>query len=253
MSSHVLPILGIAIGLTALTLFSRPSAPAPDGPVEPRTDAADPTYDPPADPSVVAKAIVDEFLSQVQPSNRGRFEKLLRERLVRQVASDGWQILLPVDVYGAPPFDRVRHIASALGESYVVPVDVSMIVLRRRWPFAIVTVGPVSAEPDLSGLSEDGFNGTAERYGGLVDLIVNTVVASAVGTVTSMGVQDLVRSMGGERRLARIMRHYRRAEQRGDERTMAKVRRKVTRTASRIKGRLVDWSEVEALVGDGSR
>lgn len=79
--------------------------------------------------------------------------------------------------------------------------------------------------------------------GQIVTLIVSTVIQAGVGTVTALGAQGLIRSMGGERRLARLMRRYRRT---GSPR----IRRKIVRTASRLKGRTVNWAEVEQILAE---
>jgi hypothetical protein len=200
----------------------------------------------------VVGAIHDVLISSANPRSRKKLEKLLRERLTFQIG-DCWQILFPVDIEGTLSFSRVNQIAKAVGESYVIPMAVEKILVKKI-PFAVITVGSaVGIEPNLSWATGEEYGRNRRRskttYGGIVDLIVNSVISSAVGTVTSMGVQDLVHSMGGERRLARIMRNYKKAEERGDTETMDRIKKKMTKSASRIQGRKVDWSEIESLTG----
>lgn len=201
----------------------------------------------------VIRAIRAEFVSQSSPDHRVRLEKLLREKLSGTVDETTSWMALPCDLEGAPSFHRVSQISTSIGEAYRVPIEVNRTAVGK-YPFAVISAGPHPVTPDLSSSIEreefgrhSSARGRREEFGGIFDLVFRSVVASAVGTVTSMGVQDLVRSMGGERRLARIMRHYRKAEAAGNEDAMARIREKVTRSASRIKGRRVNWAEVEKL------
>lgn len=259
-------ILAVAGVLTVLTLWSGGSPPTTAHRPPPGTPDDEAVWGPPGDPSEAAEAILDEFVAQSEPRNRTKLAKLLRERLTTRIDDTTVQIAMPCDYGTAPSFDRVAEIGLAIGEAYRVPVRADRVEVGK-YPFAVLSVGPHPATPDLShlereemggvGLGARGSGSTAHRplptahFGGILDLVFRSVVASAVGTVTSMGVQDLVHSMGGERRLARIMRHYRTAVARGDEEKAERIREKVTRSASRIKGRRVDWSEVEELMAKG--
>ncbi|MCF6284281.1 MAG: SDR family oxidoreductase, partial [Candidatus Hydrogenedentes bacterium] len=117
-------------------------------------------------------------------------------------------------------------------------------------------ISKLEGENGVLQLQDENFSTIALRQGTVCghsprmrfDLIVNTIVASAVGTVTSMGVQDLVHAAGGERKLARLVRRYKSSKYKGREDKSAHIAQKVARTASRLKGRKVDWTEVEAIL-----
>jgi hypothetical protein len=247
-----LPVVAaLAVGMGLLAMFGGEKTPE-------RESDNEGIYEPPTDPSEVVSAIHDVLISSANPRSREKLEKLLRERLTFQIG-DSWQILFPVDIEGSLSFKRVNQIATAVGEFYVIPMAVERVLVKKV-PFAVITVGSsIGIEPNLSWATDSDEYGrhmaatnrgrSKVAYGGIVDLIVNSVISSAVGTVTSMGVQDLVHSMGGERRLARIMRHYKKAEDRGDTETMDRIKKKMTKSASRIQGRKVDWSEIESLTG----
>lgn len=238
----------LAAGITAITFLSasRGSAGPDDAGADQPADRDGDTYEPPSNPAETVAALQDVLLGLSKFQGRERLGKLLRERMTVQVDQQTWQIGFPVDLEGTLSFDRMTEVCRTISEAYRTPITLQRTDVRGV-PFALVTIGPwTPADPDLSWLDQEQM-GARARYGGLVDLVVNTVVASAVGTVTSMGVQDLVHSMGGERRLARTMRHYRAAEARGDGETANRIKQKILRSASRIKGRKVNWAEVERL------
>ncbi len=209
------------------------------------TDSVEEVLGPPGTTEEVASAICAEILSQSRPDARGRLGKLLLEALSRRVGTNVLQVALPVDGPGLMTFDRFSELCLALGEAYDVAVAVEKVGVGK-YTFAIATVGEAHGAGDeaewLGKLPR-------EQFGGILDLIFQSVIMAAVGTVTSMGVQDAVRAAGGERRLARLMRHYRKAKAAGHLGRAERIKGRVTRSASRIKGRQVSWDEVESLVG----
>lgn len=234
---------------------SSPRGPAPAAPSP--SPVPDPT--PPSPPGEVIQAIVEELASQAPEENRDELRQTLLGHLSRGNAS-GAQLAIPVEFPGAPSLDDVKRIALTLASSYgwsssgkggarVDLFDVKAPGAEERRKLSLVTIGDLPIEVKwIRGPNGESF-GRRESFGGILGFVFQTVAASAIGTVTSMGVSDLVRSMGGEPRLARLMRHYNAAVSRGDSGAAARIRSHVTHTASRIKGRRVDWSEVEQLSG----
>lgn len=198
-------------------------------------------------PGEVVRAVAEEIVQQAPPERREDLRRVLLEDLTRGNPR-GAQLAVPVDIEGAPSSERIEQIALAVGEAWEAPVRVTVEHAssgdgEAEYPVVLVTVGSAPAGTEWIGASHP-----AESYGGILDTIVQTVVSSAVGTVTSMGVQSLVNSVGGERRLARLVVRYKRAKKSGNGESVVRIKEKITRSASRIKGRKVDWSEIEAIV-----
>lgn len=254
-------VLALGIAMAALAVLAASgfdSSQADRGsPVIPRADRSTPAAreddldaGPPATAEELTSAICAEILSQSKPEARERLGKLLLGPLSRRI-DRGMEVALPCDGRGLLPFSRLSEMYSALAEAYGVPLT-SVKVKVGRYTFAVAIVGRTDPAGDeaawLAPLASEQY-GKIERYGNLLTLIFESVVMAAVGTVTSMGVQDAVRAAGGERRLARLMRHYRKAASAGHRGRAERIQGKILRSASRIKGRQVDWSEVEGLVG----
>lgn len=204
---------------------------------------------PPATAEELASAICSEIVSQARPEARTRLGKLLLGPLSRRVEEGVVQVALPCDGPGLISFGRLSEMYLALAEAYGVPLGVGRVRVGK-YTFGVATIGvarPAGGEAEwLSSIS-------GERFGGLLDLIFQSVVMAAVGTVTSMGVSGAVRAAGGEPRLARLLRHHKKAEAAGNQKRARKIQDKILRSASRIKGRQVDWSEVERLAkGSGT-
>lgn len=205
-------------------------------------------YEPPSTPRDVVDAIHDVLVESANPREREKLKKLLLEKLTFENEDGTYQILIPVNLPKTPSYDRINQIAMTIAVHYRVPTVVRLIDVKRV-PMAQITVGSeIPADPILSSFGRH-LSSSPSRFGGILDLVVNTIIASSVGTATSMGTQSLIHSMGGEKRLARIVRKYRKAEARGDESEMEQIRQKMTRTASRLQGRKVSWSEIEGLTG----
>jgi hypothetical protein len=83
--------------------------------------------------------------------------------------------------------------------------------------------------------------GGGGALGNVGSFIMRSFVNASVNAATQRGFDALVESAGGEKRLARLVRQYKRT---GDKRKLEKIRR----TAERIQGRRVDWDEVNQLV-----
>lgn len=193
------------------------------------------TYEDPPTSKDVIFAISGAILAQAPAMSQSKLRQIL-SRLIHQ-DGDSWHLVIPVDDFSSFDHRRAHGIARAVSDSMHFPVSIRDASLEGH-QVCIVSAGlPLD---DLSWLGRD-------EFGGVIDLIFNSFIATAVGTVTSLGVQDLVASAGGERRLARLMRHYKDAVARKDESAADRIRQRICRSASRIKGRRVDWSEVEAL------
>lgn len=238
MPSLLIPAL---IGTALLFLFSR-------GGEDAREEDEEADYEPPSTPMDVVNAIHDVLIESANPREKEKLKKLLLEKLTFENGDGTYQVLIPVNLPKAPSFERISQIATTIAEQYRVPTAVQLLDVKRV-PMAQITVGSETpADPILSSFGGRPSSSTS-RFGGILDLVVNTIIASSVGTATSMGTQSLIHSMGGEKRLARIVRKYRKAEARGDEAEMEQIRQKMTRTASRLQGRKVSWSEIEGLTG----
>jgi len=218
----------------------------------------------------VMDAYVDEIAAQSDARMASAMASIARRTLTNH--QRGWSsIVMPCDqrLHKALPDPAyLKRIASTLAESY----EVGMVAYPARWSHPkLGSVGvcavvfypkegmPPTREEALHPMAEAlrtlVSRGEFIEYGaneqfGILDLIVNTIIASSVGTVTSMGTQSLIRSAGGERRLARLVRRYKRAKTVGDTGRARRIQSKITRSASRLKGRHVDWSEIEQLVGE---
>lgn len=186
---------------------------------------------PPSTPHEAAQALIEALVGRVPDKYRAKIEKLLSEHLVVPLEY-GYMVSFPVDIQGTLTTGEFADLATAVSEATGVPVSLHMEAVGK-YPFAFASYG--SGQP------------VATSFGGLLDLIVSSIISASVGTVASMGVESGVRSLGGEKRLARIMRHYRSAVQHGQQARAEQIKAKVLRTASRIKGRQVNWSEIEAL------
>ncbi len=242
-----------------------PGMPAVITPVAPSAAAPSPTVA--TNPREVMNAFIDQLAEQSNVRGAKPMASLARRTLTVHEPSFS-ALVIPCDqrlhrLLPAP--ELLERIASTMGDSY----QVGQINYPARWSHpefgsvaicAIVfhhpgaptptrdqVLGPVAESlRKLVGRGEFIEYGAIDQYG-ILDVILNSVVASAVGTVTSMGVQDLVHSAGGERRLARIVRRYKRAEQREGPRAR-KLLGKIKRTAERLKGRKVDWAEIDTLI-----
>lgn len=206
---------------------------------------------PAATPKEVAFAIRDEILSQADPKSVDKLSKFLNERLMR-VGENSAQIAVPCDMKGAMPCERISEMSLAIAESYQIPMSVELVSVRsssgRTYPFSLVTIGNPVGTSSVDWISEgsSGF-GSTERFGGIVDLIVNSFVSSFVGLFGTRSAESLLQSLGGERRLARLMRHRKTALSNGNQDRAERIKEKILRSAARIKGKEVDWTEIEAL------
>ncbi len=247
-----------------------PPPPPAVAPEQLPTHVAVPTPQEAVDIRQVMDAYVDELAEQSNARMAGAMASIARRTLTNH--QPGWSsIVIPCDqrlhkALPAPGF--LDRIAKALGDSY----EVGVTTYPARWSHhklgsvAICAVvfhpkdglPPTREEtlkPMADALQKMVSRGEFIEYGateqfGLLDLILNTIVASSVGTVTSMGTQSLVRSAGGEQRLARLVRKYKRAKAHGNMGRARQVQKKITRSASRLKGRQVNWSEIEQLIAE---
>jgi hypothetical protein len=224
-------------GLAYATGLMDPEVPPAPAPAEPPA--------PMPSPSGARQAFIDELAGQ--SSDRSAATKL-RKLLTENMAATGpaiqtptgpehaWAaVALPCDegVDGIPTPAFIERIASTLAESYEVKVSVASL----PWTDPERGLVPMCAvvyylSPQPPALTQGSFTGALQ-----------TIIQAGVGTITTLGTQGLIRAMGGERRLARLVRRYKRT---GNER----IRRKIIRTASRLKGRNVDWNEIEAIIGE---
>jgi len=238
----------------------------PDFVTDPNTEAPDilTAVTPPAE---VMEAFIDQPASQAQYGGRQMADMARRMLTVHEPGFSA--IVIPCDqrlnAY-LPEADLLSRISDAMAESY----DIEKTLYPAKWSHP--TLGGVKLcaiafhpkdgfspsreavlHPIADALREnigpgDFIYGGIERYGNVLDLVVDTFVSSAVGTVSSLAAQDLFHAAGGERRLARLVRRYKRAKQRGDPRYRT-ILLKMKRTAERLKGRQVNWDEVEELIG----
>jgi hypothetical protein len=239
-------------GLAYATGLMDPEVPPAPAPAEPPA--------PMPSPSGARQAFIDELAGQ--SSDRSAATKL-RKLLTENMAATGpaiqtptgpehaWAaVALPCDegVDGIPTPAFIERIASTLAESYEVKVSVASL----PWTDPERGLVPMCAvvyylSPQPPALTQGSFTGaqTQPLLGAIdvVGMVVQTIIQAGVGTITTLGTQGLIRAMGGERRLARLVRRYKRT---GNER----IRRKIIRTASRLKGRNVDWNEIEAIIGE---
>ena len=261
----------IITGLTSLAWLGGYLDPEPEPAPEPPI--------PPATPAVVMSAFLDELTAQSR-EDAAMMRQVLGEyatittstwsaiELPCYPAASGWRPRgadrRPAD--GSPEESYWERVASVLAENYevnhlVLPVGVASIGDERTFTLCVVLFYTRDTAPPKFKWEGRDFQGVWDRLKRstqvavmgtrlidpiqIVNLIVSTVIQAGVGTVTSLGVHGLIRSMGGERRLARLMRRYKRT---GSER----VKRKIVRTASRLKGRTVDWAEVERIMAEAS-
>lgn len=223
-------------------------------------------------PAEVVAAYARELWGQSAGRKREEMFEFATQMLISADDPEWASILLPYGERPLPERSYLEHVADGIGVAFetsltTAPVQwegrsLLLVVFHQKFaslpdPMAITatTIRKIEAFVEAGGTGYRGYGRYEHRGyghdrfgGGIVDLIVNSVVASAVGTVTSMGVQDLVNSAGGERRLARLVRHYKKAKGSGDESRARQITEKIAKSASRIKGRRVDWSEVEGLI-----
>lgn len=219
----------------------------------------------------VMDAFIDELASQSQ-SNMAHVMASVARRTLTHHQGTWSSIVIPCDQRlhkALPEASLLERIAETLGKAYEVGVE----EFPARWThpdlgsvavcaivFYDANTPPPTAQEALQPM-EDALRrmvsrgefieyDAEEQFGGILDMVLNTIIASSVGTVTSMGTQSLVRSAGGEPRLARLMRRYKRARARGDTSNARRIQNKITRTASRLKGRKVNWNEVEQIIGE---
>jgi hypothetical protein len=277
----LVPLTLGAIGLLALAQheWTTPSttetpAPAPPRPRLPPPESIEEAVVDiePSPPREVMDAFIDEIASQGKTP--APLASLARRTLTTHEPT--WStIVIPCDqrVHQLLPSpELLERVAKTISDAY----HVETVIYPARWSHPVLgSVGlcaisfyePGTAPPSKSQVLDpvaaqlSTFLGRGEyvEYGAgildpgrLLQLVVDSFIGAAVGTVSSMGVQALIRSAGGEPRLARLVRRYKRAEQREGPRAR-RLLAKIKRTAERIKGRHVDWNEVESLVAKYDR
>jgi hypothetical protein len=212
---------------------------------------------------------MDAFIDQLasQSNVLGAKQMASMARRVLTVHEPGFSaIVIPCDQQlhrALPDADMLERISSAMADSY----QVNRTVIPAKWTHSVlgevalcaVVFHPKSSPPpshhEVLEPIEDSLQryvgrgrfvyGSDESYG-ILDVIVNSFVGAAAGTVSSLMVQDLYHAAGGERRLARLVRRYKRAGP-GTNRARRLIE-KIKRTAERLKGRTVDWNEIEGLL-----
>lgn len=212
------------------------------------------------------EAFIDQLASQAKFAGKP-MAALARKMLT--VHEPGFSaIVIPCDqrlhVY-LPEKELLSRISDTMAESY----DIEKTVYPAKWTHSRLGAVELCAiafhpkdgispprkdvlEPIADSLRKhigegDFTYGGVERYGNVLDLIVDTFVSSAVGTVSSLAAQDMFHAAGGERRLARLVRRYKQAKANGNPR-YRNILAKMKRTAERLKGRQVNWEEVENLI-----
>lgn len=247
---------GIAFLLALLTGMSGDSSPEVTRPSRPPPPRAQPY----ATPGSVLIAYIETVAQQgLRPR---LLTELISKNLVLKGRTNYAAVLLPCDQSAPgqlPTPEYLFDIASGIAESYGVeaagfPLQWNHETTGPMAMCAIIFHAPDSPPPSQSDAIRHFTKQLAaktEQFGssyGFIDLIINSMVASAVGTVTSLGVQDLVHAAGGERKLARLTMKYKAAKARGGATRASHLLAKLTRVASKIKGRTVDWQEVDALI-----
>jgi hypothetical protein len=165
-----------------------------------------------------------------------------------------------------PTMERYKEMGSALAEAYecgfhfypmgwaegrAPPVEMCVLVFYDRDI-------PLPPEKEVLARVQEKFDEAQERlqqsqyqgYGFVQTLmmwIAQAFVMAGVGTATSMGVSALIRSAGGEPRLARLMRRFKRLP---EGHRKERLKEKIVRTGKRLIGKHVDWDEVNRLIGE---
>ena len=268
--------IGGAILLLTMIAGASGSGPTTPGPTpetpRPTPEAPGPTTPPRPSPkaernatgSYEAKKALSAYIKAVaqQGIQANSLSHLINKNLVLKGRVDYSAVLLPCDqiIPGQLPTpDLLHNIAAGIAESYEVCTATFPLAWNHPTTGSIAMCAitfyapgaPVPNQFDVISRFTAQLSSQTEQFGssyGFIDLIVNTMISSAVGTVTSMGVQDLVHSAGGEQKLARLVRNYKAAKARGGAGRASHLLKKITRVASRIKGRDVNWGEVDALI-----